>query len=203
MNKQKATNVDKISQVLLYVVMFFLLAFLGMGIYFFIRGFMDTVMDTRTIGCIGIGIFFFGMGIVFVLQAGMMKDPDGSFLETFFMSNSDSPEITVGKSVPKARQLKPILQFSAVVDVDSFKKNCEVLICDDAIYFQNLVRDLIHISYANIQGLSRDKKCLEIVCEFDWKDDVYEGPVTIEVENALRLKAAMDEICKYVVIGER
>lgn len=198
MSNKKATNVDKISQVLLYVVMFFLLAFLGMGIYFVIHGFVDTVMDTRTIGFIGIGIFFFGMGIVFVLQAGMMKDPNGSFLETFFMSNCVTDEVTVSVNLPKARKLEPILQFKAMVSIRDVQKPCDVLVCDDGLWFQNFSDVLIHVSYTKISDVVRDKKCMTVTCECDFEESLYSGIVSIEVENALRLKAVEDELRKYV-----
>lgn len=198
MNKQQATKVDKISQVLLYVVMFFLLSFLGMGIYFVVRGFMDTVMDTRTIGFIGIGIFFFGMGIVFILQAGMMKDPNGSFIETFFMSNCETEVVTLGASYPKVRELKPILQFEATVSIGAVSKTCVVMVCDDGLWLEKFSDCLIHISYTKMSDVVRDKKRMGVTCECEFEDNLYSGVVSIEVENALRLKAVEDELRKYV-----
>lgn len=200
MNK-KATGVDKLSQALLYVVMVFLLVFLGMGIYFTMRGFLDPTMDTRTIGFLGIGIFFFGMGIVVLLQTSMMKSDNSSFLETFFMSNSATEDVVVSlstKNLPKAKELKPILQFDGHVTIGSNHKICTVMICDDGIWFMNLIDNLVHIKYEDVSDVVREMRRMSITCSCEFADDVYDGVIVIEVENAMRLRAVDEELKKWI-----
>lgn len=209
MNSKK--KADRISQVLLYIVLFFLLGFLGTGIYFLINGFMNPVMDTRTAGFVGIGVFFFGMGLIVLLQTSMMQHPDDSFLETFSLEKTTEKTHTGKTKANKKKNQKMsviLLQFEADLSVPQVSKGkAQVLLCEDGLYLQvfrtlrqqmDLKPTVVTIPYSSITNCVREQKHFEMQCEYTYLEKVYSGLIGIDVDNPLRLKAFMDELMKHV-----
>lgn len=200
MSGKSVRKVDRVSQILLYVVMFFLLTFLGTGIYFVIKGFVNPLMDTRSAGFVGIGIFFFGTGLIVLLQTSMMTNPNDSFISTFFLSENMSASAISTKPVKTNSKMASVLmQLNGKVSFSIIPAGiASVILREDGIYVELLKPTPIHISFDSITSVVRDKTHAEITCSYDYMKKTYEGTVKIDADNALRLKALCDEIMKRV-----
>lgn len=195
MNKK----VDRISQILLWVVMIFLLLFLGTGIYFVIQGFVNPLMDTKTAGFVGIAIFLFGMGLVIILQASMMSESDTSFLKTFFMEEQSSGKRTGLKAV----DIKPSMQFAVQVVIPErlikSPKAATLYVCEDGLYIGDLSKTLIPVLYSMIKNVERSGEHLDIMYAQTLADGtVKDFNMGLDAENPLRLKAVENAVNKHI-----
>lgn len=192
MNKKS----DKLSQILLWATMICLLLFLGTGIYFVIQGFVNPLMDTKTAGFIGIAIFLVGMGLVIILQASMMSDKDTSFLKTFFLD----AEQTSSKGFDASRAS---VQFVGMVSIPErfikVPKEAKVYVCSEGLYLEGLSANIIPVLYDTISSAQRDGNTLAIGYSQKLVDgSVKDFNMTLEADNALRLKAIENEISKHM-----
>lgn len=180
----KATSVDKLSQIMLYAVLVLLVLFLITGTFFLVQGNMGA-------GFIGLGIFFFGMGLVVLLQT-MIMDEYGSFGATFIPG---APVKRTGNAV-SADDLDYVMRFNAHVDFGTtYSNECMVYLCDDGLYFDQLADFLLHLNFDDISNVRCEKKNMEMDCRYGM-DDPESCHVEMETDNVLHSRALMNEFVK-------
>lgn len=178
---KKRSNVT--AQVMLYVVLGLLFVFLATGVYFLTKGLKYPELNTIPAGCIGIGVFCIGMGVVLFLQADLLKAPKDSFWKTFGLHYEGSK----GKAVESLYDVKTLqMQFGAEVEVNGIKGSGTVLLFADALVVQGLQDAELVMKRTDVQEISREKCVLEIHNDTDtWM---------IVSDNALRVKVLEEKL---------
>ena len=182
--QSKATSLDKLSQIMLYAVLVLLILFLITGTFFLVQGNMGA-------GFIGLGIFFFGMGLVVLLQT-MIMDEYGSFGATFV----PGAPVKHGGNAVSTDDLDYVMRFNAHVDFGTvFSNDCMVYLCDDGLYFDKLANFLLHLNFGDISNVICEKKHMEMDCLYG-TGEAESCHVKMDADNALRCRALMNEFVK-------
>lgn len=175
---------DRLAQVLLYVVLGFLLLFLGFGSYALIQLFVVQNGSLSLAGFLSLGMCLIGFGIVLLLQASLMTSPGASFWQTFRMSGSADGI--------RADQL----EFVTKVQVTSGGNDGTMYLCGDGLYYEAVKQGAcLPLLYERMTGYSLDD--MEICLHGDFLGDT---GVSVEewrfLVKPLQKKVLTDELKK-------
>lgn len=176
---------DRLAQVLLYVVLGFLLLFLGFGIYALVQMFVFQNGSLSLAGFLSLGMCLIGFGIVVLLQASLMVSPYASFWQTFRMSGSEDAGIRADR-----------LQFLTKIQVTSDGNDGTLYLCADGLYYEAVKQGAcLPLLYERMTGY--DMNDMEICLHGDFQDDTGE---TVEawrfLLKPLQKKVLTDELKK-------
>lgn len=150
---------DRLAQVLLYVVLGFLLLFLGFGSYALIQLFVFQNGSLSLAGFLSLGMCLIGFGIVLLLQASLMTSPGASFWQTFRMLGGADVGIRADQ-----------LEFVTKVQVTSGGNDGTMYLCGDGLYYEAVKQGAcLPLLYERMTGYSLDD--MEICLHGDFLDD--------------------------------
>lgn len=184
--KNRTASLDRLSQIMLYAVLFLLTLFLATGIFFMIK-------DSLGAGFVGCGVFLFGMGLVILLQTMVMEE-DGSFFATFGLSSSGSAKPSHARS---GDDLDYDMKFNVDADFGEYgREECFLYLCADGLYFDRAEEGLLDIPFSGIASMTQEKKFLSMDCSYVYDGMERSHTIGMTADNALRFKALISELKK-------
>lgn len=189
MNKRTINS----GQILLYIILVMLGVFFGVGFYFLWSGIVNPDLGTIPMGLIGLGLFVFGLGLVVVMQASLMKKPEDKFWHTFSLYYAESSAKDGQSSGGKS---KPRMQVEVRLSIDGWKGLCQMALFGEGISWTAPSCGVAKLKYADITSMVVEKTKIVLTGAYDGAYSSIDGTITVVSPTVLQSKALVTEMCR-------